>query len=236
MESMEQEPQDSLTWQRPRFEEKKDERLRMVRNEIMNDPFIRITDKRVLEAMEAVPRHLFVPKNYRNAAYENHPLSIGHGQTISQPLIVALMTELLEIHPGDKILEIGTGSGYQAAVLSELTPYVYTVEIVKELAEQAESTLSRLGYKTIKVKAGDGYEGWPEYAPYDGIIVTCAPENIPQPLIKQLKPGGRMVIPVSTNGWTQWLMVVKKTKNGKIKKTRKYPVVFVPMTGKAEKK
>ena len=229
-------PQDTLTWQRPRFEERQEERERMVREEIMGDPYIRVRDPRVLAAMEAVPRHLFVPEDVRDQAYANHPLPIGYGQTISQPLIVALMTELLHIRPGDRILEVGTGSGYQAAVLAELTPYVYTIEIVPELAERAKKTLAALGYSTVRVKAGDGYAGWPEHAPYDGIIVTCAPEDIPPPLIDQLRPGGRIVIPVGKNNLTQWLVVVEKSRNGKIRKTREYPVAFVPMTGKARKK
>jgi protein-L-isoaspartate(D-aspartate) O-methyltransferase len=146
------------------------------------------------------------------------------------------MTELLQIHPGDRILEVGTGSGYQAAVLSELTPYVYTVEIVPELAARAENALAALGYTTVKVKAGDGYEGWPQHAPYDGIIVTCAPEEIPQPLIDQLKPGGRIVIPVGREDRTQWLVVVEKSRNGRIRKIQEYPVAFVPMTGKARRR
>ena len=210
------------------------ERRRMVRDDIKNDPFHPVRDEKVLKAMECVPRHLFVPKEYRMEAYDDQPLPIGYGQTISQPLIVASMTEMLDVHPGDKILEIGTGSGYQAAVLSELTPYVYTVEIVDELGRHAKKLLSELGYTTVKVKIGDGYEGWPEHAPYDGIIVTCAPEDIPQPLIDQLKPGGKIVIPVGKEGRTQWLVVVKKTPDGKIKEKTQFPVIFVPMTGKAE--
>ncbi|NOY37131.1 MAG: protein-L-isoaspartate(D-aspartate) O-methyltransferase [Chlorobi bacterium] len=208
----------------------------MVRNDIHNSFYKPVKDRKVLEAMENVPRHLFVPKVFRDQAYENKPLPIGYGQTISQPIIVAQMTELLDIKPGDKILEIGTGSGYQAAVLSELTPYVYTVEIVRELGEQAKARFSTLGYNTIKVKIGDGYKGWPEYAPYDGIIVTCAPEEIPEPLIEQLKPGGRIVIPVGKAGKTQWLVLVEKTPEGKIREQVQFPVVFVPMTGKAGEK
>lgn len=227
---------DSISWNRPRFEEGKEERLRMVRDYIRNSFYQPVKDPKVLEAMKNVPRHLFVPKVFRDQAYENTPLPIGYGQTISQPIIVAQMTELLDIKPGDKILEIGTGSGYQAAVLSELTPYVYTVEIVRELGEQAKARFSTLGYNTIKVKIGDGYEGWPEYAPFDGIIVTCAPEEIPKPLIEQLKPGGRIVIPVGKAGKTQLLVLVEKSSDGKIKEQVQFPVVFVPMTGKAQKK
>src|SRR6266404_8275606 len=151
---------------------------------------------RVLAVMGKVPRHEFVPVEYRAFAYEDHPLPIGHGQTISQPFIVALMTEKLEPKASDKVLEIGTGSGYQAAVLAELVSNVYTIEIVEPLARRAETDLKRLGYTNIMVRAGDGYKGWPDAAPFDAIIVTCAPDKIPQPLTDQLKDGGRMVIPV----------------------------------------
>ncbi len=221
-----------LTWPHPRFKERHEERLRMV-EEILDDPYVTIGDERVIEAMKAVPRHLFVPEEYQEEAYDNHPLPIGEGQTISQPLIVALMTDLLELRPGDKVLEIGTGSGYQAAVLAELTPCVYTVEIIPGLAERARQTFAALGYTTIRVREGDGYEGWPEHAPYDGIIVTCAPEEIPPPLIEQLRPGGRIVIPVGKAGWTQWLIVVHKDRRGRLHRHKEIPVSFVPMTGKA---
>ena len=227
--------QDTVSWHRPRFEERKAERLRMVQDDIRHSLYQPVKNRKVLAAMENVPRHLFVPESLRAQAYENHPLPIGYGQTISQPIIVAHMTELLEIKPGDKILEIGTGSGYQAAVLSELTPNVFTIEIIEKLGERAKSTFSSLGYNTIRVKTGDGYEGWPEYAPFDGIIVTCAPEDIPEPLIEQLKPGGRIVIPVGKAGESQWLIVAEKTHDGKIRKKIQYPVIFVPMTGKAQK-
>ncbi len=226
---------DTLAWNRPRFIERENERLKMVRSDIQHSPYNPVKDIDVVRAMQSVPRHLFIPPKYRSQAYGNHPLPIGHGQTISQPLIVAHMTELLEIQPGHKILEIGTGSGYQAAVLSELTPYVYSIEIVEELGIQAKSLFSELGYNTIRVKIGDGYEGWPEHAPFDGIIVTCAPEEIPEPLIKQLKPGGKIVIPVGKAGRTQMLVVVEKNAKGGLKKKTQYPVVFVPMTGKAQK-
>ncbi len=226
---------DTLRWPHPRFSERAEERRRMVEEQIAGDPYIPVRDKRVLAAMEHVPRHLFVPEEYREEAYEDHPLPIGYGQTISQPLIVAHMTQLLQVEAGDRILEVGTGSGYQAAVLAELTPYVFTIEIIPELAEQARTTLHRLGYTTVKVKCGDGYEGWPEHAPYDGIIVTCAPEAVPQPLIDQLKPGGRIVIPVGPAGRTQWLFVMGKTPEGKLVRKKEYPVAFVPMTGKAAK-
>ncbi len=220
-------------WRPPVFSERLGERNQMV-NEISSHFYIPVKDKRVQEAMRHVPRHKFVPKELQSRAYDNSPLPIGYGQTISQPLIVAHMTELLEIDPGDRILEIGTGSGYQAAVLAELTENVYTIEIVPELSVRAASTLSSLGYKTIKTKTGDGYEGWEEYAPYDGIIVTCAPEDIPEPLVNQLKPGGVIVIPVGEKNQTQMLVVVRKAKNGRIFQEKQFPVRFVPMTGKSE--
>ncbi|MCK4700565.1 MAG: protein-L-isoaspartate(D-aspartate) O-methyltransferase [Bacteroidales bacterium] len=226
--------QDTTEWYRPRFNERKAEREEMVNKDIAQSPYDPVTDKKVLDAMKEVPRHKFVPGYQLANAYRNHPLSIGSGQTISQPLIVAHMTELLEIEPGDRILEIGTGSGYQAAVLSELTPHIFTIEIIEKLGLRAKKVLNNLGYKTIKVKIGDGYFGWEEHAPYDGIIVTCAPEEIPTPLIDQLKPGGRIIIPVGKEGWIQHLVVVKKSKNGKISEKKLYGVRFVPMTGKAD--
>ncbi len=228
--------QDTIEWYRPRFIERQAEREEMVNRDIAQSPYDPVTDKKVLDAMKEVPRHKFVPGYQQANAYRNHPLSIGSGQTISQPLIVAHMTELLEIEPGDRILEIGTGSGYQAAVLSELTPHIYTIEIIEKLGLRAKNDLNNLGYKTIKVKIGDGYFGWKEHAPYDGIIVTCAPEKIPAPLVDQLKPGGRIVIPVGKEGWIQNLVVVKKSKTGKISEKKLYGVRFVPMTGKADEK
>jgi len=228
--------QDTIEWYRPRFMERQDEREEMVSKDIAQSPYDPVTDKKVLDAMKEVPRHKFVPGYQQANAYRNHPLSIGSGQTISQPLIVAHMTELLKIEPGDRILEIGTGSGYQAAVLSELTPHIYTIEIIEKLGLRAKNVLNNLGYKTIKVKIGDGYFGWKEHAPYDGIIVTCAPEKIPAPLVDQLKPGGRIVIPVGKEGWIQNLVVVKKSKNGKISEKKLYGVRFVPKTGKADEK
>ena len=186
--------------------------------------------------MAHVPRHEFVPAGLQDEAYLNSPLPIGFGQTISQPFIVAHMTSLLKVKPGDKILEVGTGSGYQAAVLSELTPYVYSIEIIPELGRNTRNKLSQLGYQTIRVKIGDGYEGWPEFAPFDGIIVTCAPEDIPPPLILQLKPGGRIVIPVGVANEVQYMVVAEKGHKGRLKRTRHYPVRFVPMTGKASGK
>ncbi len=225
--------QDTLDWKPPLFTERMNERNRMVR-EISNHFYIPVKDKRVLDALRNAPRHEFVPENLQSKAYDNSPLPIGYGQTISQPLIVGHMTELLEIEQGNKILEIGTGSGYQAAVLAELTPNVYTIEIVPELAQRASETLKELGYTRIKTKTGDGYAGWEEYAPYDGIIVTCAPEDIPKPLIDQLNPGGVIVIPVGEEGQTQMLVVVRKGKHGGLFEEKKFPVRFVPMTGTAE--
>ena len=182
--------------QHPAFEERQSERDRMVKNDIENYTYQPVRDTRVLKAMRCVPRHVFVPETYRQDAYWNHPLSIEHNQTISQPFIVAHMTELLELKPGHQVLEIGTGSGYQAAVLAELCNEVYTIEIIPPLGRQAKALLEELGYTNIHVKVGDGFEGWPEFAPFDRIIVTCAPEDIPQPLLDQLATGGRIVIPV----------------------------------------
>lgn len=191
-----------------------------------------VMDHRVLDAMLKVERHLFVPKNLQTSAYSDQPLPIGEGQTISQPYIVAFMTELLELKGEEKVLEVGTGSGYQAAILAELAKEVYTIEIIEKLASSAEKLLLEMGYKNIKVKAGDGYLGWPEAAPFDAIIVTCAPDHIPKPLLDQLKEGGRMVIPVGE--YTQELKkIVKRT--GKIETTNVIPVIFVPMTGEGVK-
>jgi protein-L-isoaspartate(D-aspartate) O-methyltransferase len=176
-----------------------------------------------------VPRHWFVPVGSRSMAYENTPLPIGHDQTISQPFIVAYMTGLLELSPEMKVLEIGTGSGYQAAVLSEFTPYVYTIEILEPLAERAIEQLSKRGYNTVKVRLGDGYKGWPEYAPFDAVIVTCAPDHIPQPLIDQLKPEGKIVIPLGRAGYVQDLMLVIKNPDGSLERKSMMPVRFVPL-------
>ena len=189
-----------------------------------------VTDEAVLAAMEKVPRHEFVLPQYLDHAYADHPLPIGYGQTISQPFIVAWMTELLEIEQGDKVLEIGTGSGYQAAVLAELTDNVYTVEIIEELEKSAEERLKRLGYTRVKVKHADGYYGWEEYAPYDAIIVTCAPDHIPQPLVQQLKDGGRMVLPVGPPGGYQSLWLIRKQGDQVLSKNLG-GVRFVPLTG-----
>ena len=191
-----------------------------------------IKDPRVLSAMVKVERHRFVPEEYLNSAYSDQPLPIGEGQTISQPYIVALMTELLELKGDEKVLEIGTGSGYQAAILAELAKEVYTIEIIESLAFMANNRLLELGYQNIKVKAGDGYLGWPEVAPFDALIVTAAPDHIPKPLIDQLKEGGRMVVPVGS--YTQELKKIIK-RYGKIETTDIIPVIFVPMTGEGVK-
>jgi protein-L-isoaspartate(D-aspartate) O-methyltransferase len=206
------------------------ERSRMVDEQIVRRG---VVDTLVLAAMRKVPRHEFVPEPYRNYAYADEPLPIGEGQTISQPYIVALMTETLNINKDSKVLEIGTGSGYQAAVLAEIAKEVYSIEIVESLAKRASETLERLGYKNAKVKCGDGYRGWPQEAPFDAIIVTAAPGHIPQPLIDQLKVGGRMSIPVGDV--YQELVVVTKQEKGITKKDI-IPVRFVPMTGEAQKK
>jgi protein-L-isoaspartate(D-aspartate) O-methyltransferase len=185
-----------------------------------------IINQRVLDAMLKVERHKFVPKEYRHLAYIDEPLPIGFEQTISQPYIVAKMTELLELNENDKVLEIGTGSGYQAAILAELCKEVYTIEIIPELAQRAEKLLKELGYKNIFVKVGDGYYGWPEHAPFDKIIVTCAPKEIPQRLVEQLKDGGKIVLPVGDV--FQELVVVEKH-HGVITRKNVFPVRFVPM-------
>jgi protein-L-isoaspartate(D-aspartate) O-methyltransferase len=187
--------------------------------------------ERVIGALDAVPRHRFVPARNVDNAYANRPLPIGHGQTISQPYIVALMTELLGPKPGDVVLEVGTGSGYQAAVLAKLVARVKTIEIVPPLAESAGTRLRQLGYRNVEVKLGDGYHGWPEHAPYDGIIVTAAASSIPPPLIKQLKPGGRMVIPVGAPFFAQDLILLRKDAKGKVSTSSVLPVAFVPLTG-----
>jgi protein-L-isoaspartate(D-aspartate) O-methyltransferase len=186
-----------------------------------------IRDKKVLDALMNVPRHEFVPEEYKSYSYDDRPLSIGYNQTISQPYIVAYMTEILKPGNNRKVLEIGTGSGYQAAVLSLLYKNVYTIEIIEALGEKAKKVFDEKGYNNIKVKIGDGYQGWREFAPYDAIIVTCAPANIPQPLVEQLAEGGKMIIPVGEH-YNQVLYLLEK-RNGKIRKTETLPVVFVPM-------
>jgi len=217
-------------WQRPRFSEFRQERQQMVDNQIAGHrPAVRSGE--VLEAMRQVPRHHFVSSQLERVAHADRPLPIGYGQTISQPYIVALMTEALQVKSDAKILEIGTGSGYQAAVLSELTPTVFTMEIIRALGEKARLRLRSLGYASVKVRIGDGYFGWPEEAPFDGIIVTCAAGHIPPPLVKQLSPGGRMVIPLGGTYQVQRLVVVTKDNQGTVRTQELLPVVFVPMTG-----
>jgi protein-L-isoaspartate(D-aspartate) O-methyltransferase len=188
-------------------------------------------DERVRKALLEVPRHEFVPPRERPAAYLNRPLPIGHGQTISQPYIVAIMTDLLDVKPDDVVFELGTGSGYQAAVLAELVSQVYTMEIIEDLGNNARQTLERLGYTNVEVRVGDGYYGWEKHAPFDAIIVTAAGDHIPPPLVQQLKPGGRMLIPVGGSFLTQQLMLVKKAKDGTIRTRSILPVSFVPITG-----
>lgn len=203
-----------------------DQRLQMVKQQLRGR---RIQDKAVLKAMSKLPRHRFVAASQAHLAYEDYPLPISHNQTISQPYIVAYMTEAAELSSNDKVLEIGTGSGYQAAVLGEVVKEVYTIEIVPELAKRARRTLGELGYKNIHMKIGNGSQGWVEYAPYDGIIVTAAPDHIPEALVNQLALNGKMVIPVGTS--SQEIVVLARTRDGLIEK-RTIPVRFVPMTGK----
>ena len=202
------------------------QRERMVKEQIVMRG---VVEERVLAAMRKVPREEFVPAEFRAESYTDRPLPIGYDQTISQPFIVAFMTEELRPQPTDRVLEIGTGSGYQAAILAELVAEVYSIEIIEPLTKNAEATLQRLGYKNVHVKPGDGYKGWPEHAPFDSIIVTCAPERVPQPLIDQLKEGGRMIIPVGAK-FAQELYLLEK-KNGRLEQSAVLPVRFVPMAG-----
>lgn len=188
-------------------------------------------DPAVMAAMNRVPRHQFVPAGLRDRAYINQPLPIGHDQTISQPYIVALMTDLLDVESDDSVLEIGTGSGYQAAVLSELAGQVYTIEIIEPLARRAARRFARLGYDNLTTRIGDGYNGWPEQAPFDGIMVTAGADHVPPPLVRQLKPGGTMIIPVSSSAFSQHLMQVQKTPEGAVETRQLLPVLFVPLTG-----
>ena len=237
-------------WARPRTYERKDDRERMVRVHIKGEA---IKDKPVLDAMRNVPRHWFVPEDNQRSAYHNRPLRIGYGQTISQPYIVALMTQLLQLKSDHRVLEIGTGSGYQAAMLNELTPNVFTIEIINELGRAADAPgadpakayrhacrrvdrLKTRGYTDITARTGDGYHGWKEKGPFDAIIVTAASTHIPPPLIAQLKPGGRMVIPVGAAFRIQQLMLVRKDENGKITSRVITAVRFVPLTGGHEKR
>ena len=188
-------------------------------------------DPRVTRVLETVPRHKFVPPDLERSAYRNRPLPIGYGQTISQPYIVAIMTELLGVRSGHVVLEIGTGSGYQAAVLAELAKSVFTIEIIEPLGKQAGERLRQLAYRNVSVKVADGYHGWPEHAPFDGIVVTAAASHVPPPLIRQLKVGGRMVIPVGTGFTVQHLMLVEKKPDGSLTTQQLLPVSFVPLTG-----
>jgi len=208
--------------------DRSDERARMVHEQIAARG---IEDQAVLGAMLAVPRHLFVPEAHRDRAYGDHPLPIGHGQTISQPYIVAFMTELLGLEPGDRVLEVGTGSGYQAAVASMLADSVFSVEIVPELAASAATRLDRLGYRDVRVRSADGYFGWEEHAPYDAILVTAAAGHVPPPLVQQLVPGGRMAIPVGGPFQVQNLVLVEKAADGTVTTRSLLPVQFVPLTG-----
>jgi len=189
-----------------------------------------VTDEQVLAAMRKVPRHEFVPERWVDSAYDDGPLPIGYDQTISQPYIVALMTELLQLTPQSKVLEVGTGSGYQAAVLAEIAREVYSIEIIEPLAASAAERLKRLGYNKVQVKLGDGYLGWLEHAPFDAIIVTAGAAHVPPPLIEQLKPGGRMVIPIGEVPGQQSLLLVEKSATGKVTQQRVAPVAFVPLT------
>jgi protein-L-isoaspartate(D-aspartate) O-methyltransferase len=206
-------------------------REKMVRRQIANPPDYRepVADEKVLSAMREVPRHLFVKPGDVSAAYGDHPLPIGYGQTISQPYIVALMTDMLELEPAHRVLEVGTGSGYQAAILSVLVDRVCTVEIIEALGKEASDRLERLGYGNIEVKIGDGYFGWEERAPFDRIIVTCASSVIPPPLLRQLKPGGRMCIPVGGHYAVQYLTMVVKSEDGTVSMKKTIPVRFVPL-------
>lgn len=188
-----------------------------------------ISDERVLAAMRKVPRHEFVPESEKRWAYHDTPLPIGEGQTISQPYIVALMTELARPAKDHRVLEVGTGSGYQAAVLAEIVEHVYSIEIEDSLAQRASAVLNQLGYDNITVRAGDGYAGWAEHAPFDIIVITAAPDHVPEPLVEQIKPGGRMVVPVGPVGATQQLRVLQKDASGKLTSTTVAPVRFVPL-------
>ena len=198
----------------------------MIKNQLQSRG---IRDDAVLEVMRSVERHNFVPENYRDRAYSDGPLPIGHGQTISQPYIVAFMTEQLQVSSQHKVLEIGTGSGYQAAILGELAKHVFTIEIIPELAEGAKNILNHLSYKNITVRAGDGYKGWPEEAPFERIMVTAAPAEVPQALVDQLAPGGRMILPVGAQFLVQYLWVIEKDDQGTVTKEKILPVRFVPM-------
>lgn len=213
-------------WPHPRSDERLDERRAMVRH--LREAY-EMDDAAVLAAVANVPRHWFVPEQSQHLAYADGPLPIGHEQTISQPFIVALMTGFLDLDEESKVLEIGTGSGYQAAVLTEFTPHVYSIEILEPLGKQAQKRLQELGYRNVEVRIGDGYKGWPEHQPFDAIIVTCAPDHIPPALLEQLAPGGKMVIPVGPEFRVQELVVVTKNAQGQVASKSIIPVRFVPM-------
>jgi protein-L-isoaspartate(D-aspartate) O-methyltransferase len=208
-----------------------DRRARMIETQLRSRD---IVDRRVLEVMQGVPRHLFVPPRLRESAYRDGPLPIGQDQTISQPYIVALMTQLARPRPDAKALDVGTGSGYQAAVLAKLCQHVYSIEIVESLATDAKRRLQELGYDNVTVRCGDGYQGWPEHAPFDLVIVAAAPNHVPKPLVDQLAVGGRLVIPVGK--YSQRLIVIEKLDDGSIREINVIPVAFVPMTGEALKR
>jgi len=220
----------SCVQSQPQVDRFKELRENMVRTQIVSRG---VTDKAVIEAMRKVERHLFVPEVYIQQAYGDHPLPIGYGQTISQPYIVAFMTEILKLDKSSKVLEVGTGSGYQAAILAEICDSVYTVEIVQELGNRAKQLFEELGYSNIKVKIGDGYEGWAKYSPYDAIIVTCAPTHVPEPLEDQLKEGGRMIIPVGERYIQELVLLTKK--NDTLRHSSVLDVRFVPMVDEKDK-
>jgi protein-L-isoaspartate(D-aspartate) O-methyltransferase len=229
-------PKDSIPEDWPPKHELDDtsiERQRMVESQIERRG---VSDEGVLRAMRTVPRHRFVPSNRARQAYQDRPLPIGWDQTISQPYIVASMTEEIAVRKGMKVLELGTGSGYQAAVLGQITPWVFTIEIKKPLAKRARLTLDKLGYTSVKSRQGDGYYGWPEEAPFDAIIVTAAAPHVPPPLVQQLKPGGRMIIPVGPPMRVQDLRLITKDEKGRVKSKSLYAVRFVPLTGSLGKK
>ena len=241
LESAHATPPDSTSrsaWRPPTpaaADERTGERDKMVRSQIEKPGWSRdaVTDPAVLDAMRAPPRQVFVPASLQRRAYHDTPLPIGHGQTISQPYMVAVMTELLQLTSDSNVLEIGTGSGYQAAVLAHLTPHVYTIEILSPLAERAAGVFEDQGYTDIKIRCADGYDGWPEAAPFDAIIVTCAAGHLPPPLWDQIKPGGRIVIPIGSTYSVQRLVVIEKSEEGKRTSNSVMGVRFVPMTGKA---
>ncbi len=216
------------SWSTDKFREVREE---MVRTQLISRG---ISGEKILSAFRTVPRHCFVPEELVNSAYGDFPLPIGEGQTISQPYVVAFMTEVLRLKPGDKVLEIGTGSGYQAAILAEMEADVYSIELIEPLARSAEKTLTSLGYEHIRLKTGDGYLGWPEFAPFDAILVTCSPSEIPLPLKQQLADGGKMIIPVGKQHHVQYLYLLEK-RNGKIRQENVMPVRFVPMVNEKGK-